>query len=312
MSSQIKPAPAVGSELRSFSPSQGKTFRLCARRHWLEKRCKLPVPQHPSAELGEKVHGVAETHYTDGSPIDPTTAPPELQTPLKSLLLLQKDPNCPRYRPGLLIETPRNRNMGMKAGPPTAGVSVWGRIDLVDPAHPDRPGLTKCVDWKSSRHTKFRPTAEQLVFDLQNIVYTKWIFDRVPNTEAVTFAHGNINTDEVEAKWVETDPVDRPTALTRYDEVVTPLVLDIREHYAINEFDKTTPNYDACNAYGGCPFRNICGTETKRAGSMEDTDDAAVGTYKERLAAKGKGPRATGINPPDAAKPVPEIGRAHV
>lgn len=297
------PKPIVGPTLKSASPSQIRTFRACKRKHWLDKRAGIKQPQGPDAEVGEKVHKVLEDYYGDGVAVDPAAAAadvaPELQakviTALRGWL---QSPDVPRYEPGLLVETPRNYNMSIAAAP---GIEMRGRIDLVIPP---KAGVTTVVDHKTSKHTRYRKSPEELGYDIQGIVYGKYAFERIPGTEAVVFAHNALCTETVDADYIPTDPMSRETINERYAEHVTPVAVEMAAHFTINDFDATTPNFDACEDFGGCPYAAICGVTLRkdRNKAMDESKDEAVGSFKERLAAKK---RAEGINPPDAAPPLP-------
>ncbi len=64
--------PARKGESR-ISASQIDTYRTCARKWAWKYIGRVDGPQHPSAALGERVHGVLEGWLRDGKAIDTST-----------------------------------------------------------------------------------------------------------------------------------------------------------------------------------------------------------------------------------------------
>lgn len=298
------PTPAVGPELKSISPSQIKEYKLCPRKWWLDKRAKIPQPQSEAAALGEKIHAVLEAHYGFGTAVLLENYPAELHTGLRSYLAMAEQGDVPRPSPGVMVEQPRNYVMGIKS----AGVPVRGRIDLIIP--PNAQQITTVVDWKTSKWSSYRKTAEELVNDEQCIIYARYAFEKIPGTEAVVFAHGALNVAEVDGEYIPTDPLLRAEVDAKHEQHIAPVVQKMVADFAIDDFHKVplppgapSASYGSpCRAFGGCPYASICGVDlsARHKPPTEAPEPHMEMSFKEKMA-EHQAKLAKGINPPDAA-----------
>lgn len=315
------PVPKVPGDLRSVSPSQLKEYKLCPRKHWLNKRAGLPQPEGDHLIIGTAAHGAQESYFETSKLYVPEEfaksyfpAKPELEAiltiTLHSGLQLLADPDAPRPKPGILLETPRNYNTGLKI----AGIALRQRSDLLDPTD---KALAHSWDWKTSGNvfSDYTKTGEELAYDEQGVLYAKEAFERF-HPDAVEFHHGIMGTKRVESDIVSTRPMTKEHVDEQFA-VLAETVAEMREHFKIDNFFETRPGKNApsanygspCRAFKGCPYAEICGVELPLPKSeqpvlKESPTMVVTLSLKERLA---RAKLAQGINPPDAAKPLPVI-----
>ncbi len=137
-----------------------------------------------------------------------------------------------------------------------------GRIDRLDilPSVYDPILIT---DWKSTGSPKFAKTESSLGKDTQANLYTYVVLKKfvypMPRDRAVTrWVYGDVNNDRV---W----PVETTISLTQAEEFVEkrtlPVVekmVQLRRTPGLKAMD-LEPNFKACGAFKGCPFRQLCG-----------------------------------------------------
>lgn len=320
------PVPNVGPELKSVSPSQLNTFRLCPRAHWLQKRCGLKTPEGPSLLVGTGYHSAKETYFEKGQMYDPDAfsssyfpSKPELREMLKTALesgrQLLKDEDAPKFKPGLMVEVPRSYHTGLKI----AGVALRQRSDLLDPTD---ASLLRSYDHKTSGRvfSDYSKSGEELAYDPQGVLYA-WEAMEKFKPDAVVFSHLTVGTKTVEYSITSTDPLTKEHIDTQVG-VLGETVAKMKEHFAISNFHETRPGPGApsasfgspCRAFGGCAFVDLCGVvlpEKKSTNSTPQPQESVVSStttkplsFKERLA---QAKLAQGINPPDAASPSPVV-----
>lgn len=291
--------------IEHLSASQVKTFQRCPRKWFYEKILKIPVPETPGdgKATGTRGHTKMEGYFEQG--ITPDPASEEILD--QSILKLLKDPALPPRQTidsGVLIEHPRDYMMGIDIG----GVPIKGRIDLVYPQPAKK--LVSLWDWKTGKTFRYSKKAEELVDDLQMNIYGLYTFTKWPEVERVEYVHGNIRTDKkAEYRIVRTpEPLDRKH-VTSFCESVEPVVEEMKQVAKETDIKKVRFNADACNDYGGCPFRNICPlslmdrlggyTPPPQPGATSMTPPPEAATTTTTPAPV----MATGINPPDGQKP---------
>lgn len=291
----------MAGELLHVSPSQAKEFDRCERKWVLNKVFRIPQPKRESQDRGQRWHGELEDYYLRGKP---------LVTP--SLQLLAEH-HFPKPGPGLLIEHPRDYNLGLQS----AGVKVKGRMDLLDLTNPVQAEL---YDLKTTKNLAYAKTEEELAWDLQMVIYAHWVFLNYPAVERVRWHHGYAQTEYAGAKLVSTEAFTRREVKERWH-YVEGLVVRMKLLAGVKDFTEARPNEAACGDFKGCPYRYKCWPD--RYEEELDLDDLETleedmdtqgtqGTQglldmidQTRKAQNPTGPRATGINPPDAAKPEP-------
>ncbi len=257
--------------------------------------------------LGTALHSQVENYLLNG------TAPLH-----ESVQHLIERPNFPKRGDGLLVETPRNYNMGISV----SGVPVRGRIDLVDPREAQNgTGPVKVWDWKTSSNFAYALTPDDLAADPQCAVYNQFVATKVPEANEFVFLHGYLATKgDPDSRIVSTEAIDRDAVASAFHDGLGPIVDKMKESFAHDNFHDVEPNWSACDAYGGCPYRKFCGSQPVESLFSTETnstevpmsvvaEDTIAARRKPRTSDAVRSPpgsaRATGINPPDAAKPLP-------
>lgn len=292
--------------INHVSASQIDEFSRCERKWYYNKVVGLPKPPTKSTELGESIHLQIERFYETGTlPEHP------------SARLLADDPRLPERGEGLMIEYPASRNLGLTA----AGITLQGRIDLVNARDPEHPHIW---DWKSTSNLIYRKSAADLAnANIQLAIYNEWAFRYFPAAKDVTASHAYVLTRGGAGTCiVTTDPLPRDHVAENFAKVESIATRMIEAAKAPTVAD-THANYSACDDFGGCPYRAVCSSSTSStlnqpfgnvfyAANNEDTM-SITDKIKQRRAEQSDNSgqsagspvtvRASGINPPDAAKP---------
>lgn len=241
------------------SPSQIETFldigqSGCNRKWWLSKILGLPVPQHPSAALGEAVHKGQEAYIETGDEA-------QVHALAKGTLpLLRAFRERKLAQPTkLLIEHSLKR-------PLRNGLTMVGRIDLLDIASGlDAEPLV--FDWKTAGSPAYAKTPEELRSNVQMLVYAKEavILDIERNglpadptvRRGVKVAHGVIPTKGGVAPFVRDARISLDEIHAGWGRILTITDAMLEVAKATSPTD-VKPNKSACNAFGGCAFRERC------------------------------------------------------
>ncbi len=301
--------PVNAGKWSHWSASQAETFTQCPRKWWLNKIAGISEPERDNLKLGTQIHAEIERYY-EGGPY-PT---------YESARLLMLDPAVPKPGAGLLIEYPGDYHSGMTA----AGIPCKLRIDLMDGRADDHLPIW---DWKSTSDTKYCKTPDELSRNIQMTTYGEYAF-RTFRPKTVSFNHGYARTKGgPKAKVVSTGPLSRAHVASMYSKLEC-TVAEMDAASRATDIEAVPVEREHCNAYGGCPYRNICwGAATpvtltslfgpNTLSSSTPAPGALPMSIKDKLAAR-KGAvttpatsngalttpaatQATGINPPDAA-----------
>jgi hypothetical protein len=301
----------VTPKLERVSWSQVESFGMCERRWYFRwHRPDIKEETSDALDLGTEIHSVIEKHY------DPRLPQPILKFPdhvaHKSVAKLLADPKMPPVDGEIRLEYPQDYEMGIKA----AGVPVRGRMDLLWAKNRHHLVID---DHKTTKHWKYAKTADDLERFGQPIMYARWAFETFPHLEQVSLMHSIVLTSAVGARVVETQPLDRRHIDEQYAPIEATVERMVKVYEVANPLD-VKPNAQSCRKFGrACPYVSICPDgQSIGAGWEEESDAATVAiqgeasmSLKEKLAARGATTtdapkvRATGINPPDAAKPKP-------
>jgi hypothetical protein len=223
-----------------WSPSQVDTFTLCNRKWWLNKIFGLEIPQHPSAALGQATHTELETYLEHG---DPKVLGPIAKAGLEFL-----------PKPGTVLIEYDIAPLALTAG----GLPALGRIDCLNL----REEPPEVIDHKTIGNIDYAKTSEELARNVQMAVYARAAtveLERmgVPTPNAVKVSHIAYQT--------KGRPVARKTsALLTQAQIaktwahIDATVREMREVASTVTPDRVTPTKSACDAYGGCHFRDRC------------------------------------------------------
>lgn len=288
--------PAIeNGKLVSVSASQITTFLKCRRQWWYGYVQGIRRPKTKSMEGGESVHTAMEGWYLEGTLPDPEQAHPDHRVGVESALYLVQSGLLPSRDSAILIETPKDYNMGMTL----AGVDVRGKADMIVPGE----GVW---DWKTVKQLKWAVQDTDLEHNIQLTIYGAYYFSLFPNMDSLIYAHGNILTSKVGYSIRKSDPISRETVLSRYKDIEK-TVMEMQETIAMSD---VPGNRDACWDYGGCYYRNQCPTFKPSSLLSEITDGtySMAQTLADILAQKRAEQNVTeipvsSINPSDALPP---------
>lgn len=227
------------------SPSQLDMFagtpESCMRKWGFKYIDKIPVPPKPSAALGTAVHLAAE-HYLKTGFIDLTTREGEILMP--GLMLMP-----PPMLPGMQLED----HFGISIG----AANVQGKRDIWI------PHWTFVADHKTTSNKKWSKTSDVLKRDTQAVSYAIAAMAATGDSKA-SLRWIYYLTGKQRDAW----PVD----VTIYKNETHEIAADI-EHRAklikqartLPQANELPPNRNACDAYGGCPYKQHCNDTTVSA-----------------------------------------------
>lgn len=244
------------------SPSQIATYTTCPRQWWFNKVLGLPVPQKPSAALGEKVHSTIEAYLESGDPLDLHVVARPAQVKLDELRALSP-----------LVETKMQR-------PLRNGLTFIGRIDLLAL----EPRLV--VDHKTTSDLKYAKSEEELRSDVQMLSYAYEVYCRNPGPE-VRVAHNVLLTRGAPTTRYTETTVSAAQILagwSRIQDVTDEMLVVARVETPAD----VSEDRSQCEKYGGCAFKDQCKAlwlaRGERARSPYDSPDSrpsAVSTTPE-------------------------------
>lgn len=229
----------------SHSASQVKVFELCERKWTLENLHKLRGPASSSLELGSALHKQIEDWLTHG--IEP-----------KSPLAYAGIQNLPLRGSGFMAVEKSIEGTLM-----TGNLPWKGFIDLVY-QKPNVLNVVQLWDHKSTKNMQWAKTNEQLKTDTQMNVYAKYAFTAEPKLERVELFHNNLVTSTMNYTEVRSNHVTRAENAEVWSEINSraqemQVLSDMAVQSAdVNFWERATPNYDSCSAFGGCAFRDLC------------------------------------------------------
>jgi CRISPR/Cas system-associated exonuclease Cas4 (RecB family) len=223
-----------------WSPSQVDTFTLCNRKWWFNKIMGLEIPPHPSAVIGSAMHAELETYLEHG---DPKVLGPIARAGLELL-----------PKPGTVIIEHDIGPLGLTAG----GLPALGRIDCLDL----RSEPPEVLDHKSIGDLKWAKTSDELAKNVQMNVYARATtveLERmgVPTPERVKVSHIAYQTKG-------RNVAQKTSALLTQEQIektwkhIDATVREMRDVSSTLSPDRVTPTKSACDAFGGCHFRDRC------------------------------------------------------
>ena len=213
-----------------FSPSQVHVWDLCKRKWAWQNIAKLPRgPQSAGAALGDRVDALARVYYTNAQHL----APPDT---LEGRILLAALEHLPKHGP--LVRVGDFRRAYTR--------HVWAcKTDL------ETIGTT--YDLKTTSDFRYAMTSAQLARDPQAVVYARatgslgvnWVYTltRGAARKAISVSH-TFTPEELAARVNDID--------LRADAMQLLLDASNKDVLAIE------PNYEACSAFGGCPYQENC------------------------------------------------------
>jgi hypothetical protein len=301
--------PSTGIDYEAWplviSASQVESFRLCARKWWFKSIHKLPEPAKEGQIVGQTMHSIIERYLlADDLGRDKSGAQVELYptgwdseiTPLQSDVLKRL------VKSGLengMLE----RVAGRKLEEPFARVvipnevAIQGYIDCLSPLF--------VQDHKTTKKRRYVKKPDELKKDVQMLVYAAEAITReleagrltaAQAPEAVVRLRHNtyvVDPDDLRAMKIDTEVLGSSVEKFWREELTadakTMLALKQREIAAKDWRATPEPKSgsNACRAFGGCPYLNICaGRETPDA-YLQRTDRMRSGPSTPPTGAQG-------------------------
>lgn len=261
-----------------YSASQYDTFTDCQRKWGFRYRDGIKAPAHPSAVKGTKCHDAAEAYLKHGTPYDPDTDEGKIMLPgLKYL----PQPGQASVEEELLLHLP--------------GVGeVTGFIDALY----KEEAQVVVHDHKTTSNFKWAKTQNDLPENAQAVIYSAYAMEK-------------FEVDEVLCRWVyHISNPKRPSAMKvetklHVDQIQKPWnrIVDtfkqMREYHDQGAKAHDLPhNVEACERYGGCPYRSEC--------NLSMTDRLKGHRKMAKLAMLERMKKKNEAKAPDQAAPAPE------
>jgi hypothetical protein len=269
----------------AFSASQLAVYELCARKWAWTYIEEVEGEPNKWAEFGSQTHRHIEKWLRDRE------APPDTAEGRVALAII------PHLPPPQAIDK-QNVERGIEFA--LADVYLEGFVDLYMPLGPN--GVPRVYDHKTTGDMQWALTPERMPDDIQVTVYAAWALIRS-------------NAERVEVQWTygvtRGTPEGHPVIRSVTGREIEPRLLQtialareaklIRETPGVRALD-VPYNPNACEHYGGCPFRQLCNLtpqERMRAAMNQATQKDK---FLAELAARKNGqPVSQPINPPPAA-----------
>jgi len=248
------------------SVSQIETFLLCKRKWAYLKIDGLKDEGNKSSQLGGRVHDLAEDYFKEGAPIDPNSQ--------EGRILMPALPHLPPPKyPGMLVEEWFFFEL-------TDGF-LRGLKDLTIP-----DGWQRSFPWVSDHKTtksfEWAKSPSDLLGDIQAGSYS---YDAYLKYKPVAI--------DLQWTYMRTtgSPKAEPTRVTMdYDsmmrviEKVDQTTTEIGEVRRLHTVAETVPqNVTACDAFGGCRFRDRCKPTPQQRFKAIMTQTNTESSFLERL-----------------------------
>jgi hypothetical protein len=274
-----------------WSATQVTTFRLCARKWYLNKIVGLEQPVTQALLDGKRYAEEAEEFFKTGETtgLSPTTRP------LVALAASGKIPGP--LRSTLRVEHPigvdrRATNASGVALLAVDGLPAEGYMDLLDM----RSGWPVVWDQKTTKDKQYIKEPDQLRTDVQMTLYAKATvlqheaeYGCYP--EAVGVAHIALIKPPKPAEGVVVGPVylDLEHIEAQWQDIAA-TVRVMREVAVLPNPDRVTPTWSACSAFGGCAFRDTCKSlKTLSTSNEGSTTMSLLSTLAAKRAAAASG-----------------------
>ena len=256
----------------STSPSQLSTFRDCRRKWFRVSVLGERPPSSPAAERGTRVHEQIEQWLMNGvAPTDGTA---------RAML---------RHLPPGGSVSPDHVEQSFDLTPPGWVARVRGRIDLIDPE------TNQIIDHKTTATLNYAKSEQDLATDTQAIIYSSVALSGslgIEFSEPLKFTlsygttRGAVKTALVSRTFTRAE-LSGP--LARIGEEVS----EQRDTSQALEWSEVEPNYQSCDKYGGCPFRDDCTRAQRALITAPEPTAAQVSSFMSAL--KGEAPAPSNV-----------------
>jgi hypothetical protein len=287
------------------SASSVSTFEMCARKWAWQKLDGLEGAQHPSAAFGERVHGHLERWLAVKVPPQGTHEERVAQAII------------PHLPPPQLVD-PNDVEVGLSMR--LGGVYFVGRVDLYLPRHPET-GRPRVYDHKTTSDFGWALAPELMADDVQATLYAVWGLLR-SKAEAVDlqWTYGLTKGSPKSLPVVQTvTSADIKARVTKSIETAR-VMRELTRMEGLTAIE-VPYNAEACEAYGGCAFRENCNLSAQERIESIMSQGNAQGSLLDQLRAKrnankspapAPGTSSQPVNPPIASGPPAESVLASV
>ncbi len=328
----------------TLSPSQISVYRDECKRKWgFRSIAKIPTPTHPAAALGIEIDDTQlQPYLRDGRAFDYTRPSGSGDIAASALAFLPQ----PKSH-GLEVQ----KHFTFRSMLRREELSYQGYVDLWMPSGgmPDvwhgetmGPAIPAVCDFKTTGNLKWQKTPKVLETDVQAMVYATfamvatparivdlvWIYMQTKGTRKAKRTHLRVHAKHVFDQFKAIDAVGVEMMLTRRE-----LEANLGNRTLEEAVLDLPPNPEACENFGGCPFRSRCNLSpaaftTTAIDTPEFTDMSDTASLLAQLKAKRAGIKTgyelsnqqlngqaaadagvatvtVGINPPESLLPPP-------
>jgi hypothetical protein len=296
----------VDPNLDLYSPTQIDTWTLCKRKWAFKYIEKVETPQNASAALGTEVQDEQlDPYLATGRAFDFTRRSGEIATALAPLLPPPMSPGM-KLRRKFVFPSPFGGAWGWQGE-----LDLWAPDSRIVPGI-DTPGRPLVWDTKTTGDFRWAKTAEILRNDTQCITYA--------------FAAMLEGADEVDAVWGYTRtrgaaramrvhlPLAAPHVVGEFERIDAVAREIVTTRGGITKAEELPPSPLACDAFGGCPYRNKCNlSPSVHASAWNEKEnppmgDVRTGSLLDRLRRTPAGcavPPPAPTTPPESVAPAP-------
>jgi hypothetical protein len=268
----------VDGHLRFVSVSQLERFDMlcdggCERKWWFRYVAREKEEQKAPARMGEMIHAQIEHYLKTGEDVlgDVARAGKHLlPKPGKDLLVEQ-----------ILGEVEGDRVVSCLEA---AGVPVIGKIDLlhnretlVDDEGDEKTvlGNVEVCDWKTTKNISDKRNEEGAVIKrgyakTRDELSASWQMTGYGKVALSFFSANEVRLGHVYFQTEGQRRAEKRSQVVTANDIISRwrgadgMVEHMKSVARITSVEKTTANYDACSAYGGCPHRDKCPLDPKK------------------------------------------------
>jgi hypothetical protein len=253
--------------LEQLSATQISLGNECLRKYALRYIAGIKQPESEAQALGKAVEDRLAAYLTEGTPVAPTDPAGKIAAPALVHLPPPKVPGLVLQQE-FFISNDRFGFLGFKdCRLPSSHV--------LPPLAKLEPGTPAVVDFKTTKHFKYRKSKEKLRTDVQANLYA---FDELvtypeldyvdlywltmgttdPDKPIADFAHYRAHKDDVAEQFAKIEATGEKLYQIR---IGAPKDADetARLAYAMS----VEPNPNQCKAFGGCPHQPLCNLHPK-------------------------------------------------
>jgi hypothetical protein len=260
-------------EFRTRS-SHVRTFESCGRKWYLNEVCGIPDKETEAKRFGTEMHLILEHWLRDGKMPGRT---PEAMAAKRSI------PYLPAPGAGLLVEHKIERVLA-------DGTIYTGAIDVADlrPKEQllkqlkDPNKLNRLLDHKSTASLRYAKTADELSRDVSAVAYAMEVRRKVKEIFGIDeeVIHGRWNyvprLGNEPAMPVEFT-ITRAAQRERWAQTLESVGKMRKLAEQRPAWQDVTPNYQACDSYGGCQFRAQCALAKARSATVNNAPEGRKG-----------------------------------